>query len=99
MVEEALEIDKATNTDLWRKAMNKEMAKVKIAWKTHDGLMPQQAREGKVPDLIGFQEIGCHIVFNIKMDFTRKAHFVTSGHTTTAPSSMTYSSAISHDSI
>jgi hypothetical protein len=28
-----LEIDKATDTDcFWRKAVNKEMAKVKIAW-------------------------------------------------------------------
>jgi hypothetical protein len=25
--------------------------------------------------MIGFWEIGCHIVFDIKMDFTRKARF------------------------
>jgi UPF0288 family protein (methanogenesis marker protein 3) len=35
-VEEALEIDRVTNTDFWRKAVNKEMAKVKIVWATHD---------------------------------------------------------------
>jgi hypothetical protein len=100
MVEEALEINKAMNMDLWRKAVNKEMAKVKIAWKTHDGYTtPQQTREGKVPDLVGFQEIGCHIVFDVKMDFTRKACFVAGGHTTTALSSMAYSSTISRDSI
>jgi hypothetical protein len=98
-VKEALEIDKATNTDLLRKAVNKEMAIVKIAWKTHEGLTPQQAQEGKVPDLIGFQEIGCHIVFDVKMDFTWKAQFVAGGHTTTAPSSMMYSSVVSRDSI
>jgi hypothetical protein len=34
---EALEIDRFTNTDFWRKAVNKEMAKVKITWATHDG--------------------------------------------------------------
>jgi hypothetical protein len=79
--------------------MNKEMAKVEIAWKTHDGYTPQQAQEGKVPDLVGFQEIRCHIVFNVKMDFTRKALFVAGSHTTTAPSSMMYSSIISRDSI
>jgi hypothetical protein len=98
-VEEALEIDKATNMDLWRKAVNKEMAKVKIAGKTHDGFTPQQAREGEVPDLFGFEEIGCHIVFDVKMDFTRKVCFVAGGHTITAPSSMTCSSVISRDSI
>jgi hypothetical protein len=42
-VKEALEINRATNMDLWRKAVNKEMASVKIAWKTHDGYTPQQA--------------------------------------------------------
>jgi hypothetical protein len=99
MVEEALEINKAMNTDLWRKAVNKEMAQVKIAWKTHNGYTPQQTQEGKVPDLVGFQEIGCHIVFDVKMDFTRKARFVAGGCTTAAPSSMTYSSIISRNSI
>jgi hypothetical protein len=71
-VEEALEIDRTTNTDLWRKAINKEMSHVKIAWKANDGHTPQQVREGKVPEFTGFQEIGCHIVFDIKMDFMRK---------------------------
>jgi hypothetical protein len=99
MVEEALEIDWTTNTDFWRKAINKEMAKVKIAWITHDGHTPQQVREGKASEFIGFQKIGCHIVFDIKMDFTRKARFVTGGHTTTAPTSITYLSVVSRDSV
>jgi hypothetical protein len=104
-VAEAFEIDIATpGMDFWRKAIsNKErMAKVKIAWKTStsNGLTPQQAREGKAPELIGFQEIGCHIIFDVnKMDFKRKARFVAGGHMTTAPSSMTYSSVVSRDSI
>jgi hypothetical protein len=98
-VKEVLEVERVTNTDCWRKAVNKEMAKVKIAWATHDGHTPQQMREGKVPQFIGFQEIGCHIVFDIKINFTWKARFVTGGHTTTAPSPMTYSSGVSHDSV
>ena len=98
-VQEALEIDRMTNTDLWRKAINKEMSRVKVAWKTHDSNTPQEVREGKVPELTGFQEIGCHIIFDIKMDFTRKARFVAGGHTTEAPSSLTYSSVVSRDSI
>jgi hypothetical protein len=32
-VEEALQIDEETNTDLWRKALAKEMSKVRVAWK------------------------------------------------------------------
>ena len=98
-VKEALDIDRATNTDFWRKAINKEMSKVKVAWVTHDGLTPQDIRDGKTTEFVGFQEIGCHMVFDIKMDFTRKARFVAGGHTTEAPTSMTYSSVVSRDSV
>jgi hypothetical protein len=84
---------------LWQKAINKEMMRVKVAWETRDTYSPQDVREGKAQDLIGFQEIGCHIVFDIKMDFTRKARFVAGGHTTEAPSSLTYSSVVSRDSV
>jgi hypothetical protein len=69
-VEEALNIDRITGTDFWRKAINKEMSKVKIAWKLHEGHTPEQVRQGLAEDLIGFQEIGCHLVFDVKMDFT-----------------------------
>jgi hypothetical protein len=49
--------------------------------------------------MIGFQEIGCHIVFDIKMDFTRKARFCAGGHTTNTPVVMTYLSVVSMDSV
>ena len=39
------------------------------------------------------------MVFDIKMDFTRKARFVAGGHMTEAPASMTYSSVVSRDSV
>ena len=54
-------------TDFWRKALNKEMSKVKVAWEARDGITPDDVRNGKVLDLIGFQEIGCHVVFDVKM--------------------------------
>jgi hypothetical protein len=38
-------------------------------------------RNGNVPDLIGYHEIKCHIVFDIKMDFQRMARFLAGGHT------------------
>jgi hypothetical protein len=40
--------------------------------------------------MIGYQEIGCHMVFNVKMDFTQKAKFVAGSHTTEATASITY---------
>ena len=98
-VEEALAIDEETGTNFWRNAMGKEMGKVKVAWKTRNDVTPEQVRTGKVADMIGFQEIKCHVIFDVKMDFTRKARFVAGGHLTEAPGSITYSSVVSRDSI
>ena len=53
----------------------------------------------KEPLMIGFQEIRCHVIFDVKMDFTRKARFVAGGHTTDTPASITYSSVVSRDSV
>jgi len=40
-----------------------------------------------------------HIIFDIKMDFTRKACFVAGGHKTDPPATLTYSSVVSRDSV
>jgi hypothetical protein len=81
-VEEALQLDDETNTDLWRKALAKEMSKVKVAWRSVDDYTPEQVCTGKAATLIGYQEIRCHVIFDVKMDFTRKARFVAGGHMT-----------------
>jgi hypothetical protein len=48
---------------------------------------------------VGHQHIPCHLVFDVKMDFTRKARFVAGGHVTEPPASITYASVISRDSV
>jgi hypothetical protein len=98
-VEEAFEIDRLMGTDYWQRALNKEMSKVKVAWNAHDNITPDDIQSGKVKDMIGFQEIGCHIVFDIKMDFMRKARFCTGGHTTDTLMAMMYSSVVPRDSV
>ena len=99
-MDDALRLDEETGTNLWRKAIEKEMSKVSVAWKEHEGTgTPQDAREGRVADMIGFQEIKCHMIFDVKMDFTRKARFVAGGHMTEAPGSITYSSVVNRDSV
>ena len=60
---------------------------------------PEQIRRGEAEDMKGFQEIKCHIIFDVKMDFTRKARFVAGGHTTETPVALTYSSVVSRDSV
>jgi hypothetical protein len=88
-----------TGTDHWQRALNEEMSNVKVVWNVCDDITPNDVQSVKVKDMIGFQEIGCHIVFNIKMDFTRKARFCAGGHTTDTPAAMTYSSVVSRDSV
>ena len=89
-IEEALEIDEQTGTNFWQQVINKEMQHVKIAWIAKDGFTPKQVRKGQVPELRSFQEIGCHCIFNIKMDFTRKCRFIAGSHTTEAPAAIAY---------
>ena len=50
--------------------------------------------------LPGFQDIGCHIIFDIDMygEFTCKERLVAGIHMTDPPVSITYSSVVSRDS-
>jgi hypothetical protein len=97
-VREALAIDKETGTDFWWQAIQKEMKKVMVAFEYDDTLTPEQARTDK-SKYVGFQEITCHIIFDVQMDLTRKARFVADGHLTEPPVSVTYSSVVSRDSV
>ena len=50
----------------------------------------------KVPP--GYQEIRCHLVFDVKMeDFRRKARYVAGGHTTEPPAIIVYASVVSRN--
>ncbi len=86
----ALEIDKETHTDFWQKAIAKEMLHVRPAFNI-------QPPDSKPP--VGSKCIPCHMIFDIKMDFTRKARFVAGGHVTDPPTSITYSSVVACDSV
>jgi len=57
--------------------------------------------KGDVKDLIGYQRITGNLNFDIKLgeNFRRKARFVADGHKTKTPSSSTYSTVVSRDSV
>lgn len=95
----ALEIDQETGTDFWAKAIAKEMSRVKIAYEPKPDASPNDIRSGADKTFIGYQEISCHLVWDIKMDFTRKARWCANGATTVSPPSLTYSSVVSRDSV
>ena len=96
---DALRIDAETGTDFWAKAINKEMGKAKVSYEEVETCTPDQARHGQAPELTGFQEIKCHLIFDVKMDFTRKARFVAGGHMTDTPVGLCYSSVVSRESV
>ncbi len=48
---------------------------------------------------VGSKYIRCHMNFEIKINFTRKARFVAGGHMTDPPAYLTYSSVVSRDSV
>ena len=93
-VEEAFKIDEETQTTYWRDAINEEMKKIKEmeAFKIYNG---------KPEDLFGYKQISTHMIFDIKLgeNFRRKARLVADGHKTDPPSSVTYSSVVSRDSV
>jgi hypothetical protein len=64
-----------------------------------DNATPKSVRANKVDELHGFQEIKCHNIFDVKIDFTWKARFVAGGHMTEAPNLLTYSSIVLRESV
>jgi hypothetical protein len=51
------------------------------------------------PPPIGSQWIPCHMVFDVKIDFTRKARFVAGSNVAQPPKCLTYSSVVAQDSV
>jgi hypothetical protein len=84
-------LDKDIDNTLWQDAVRKEMKNVRVAFKILNG-------EEAVPPT--YQEIRCHMMFDVKMeDFCRKARFVSGGHTADTPYAMTYASVVSRESV
>ena len=81
----------AENGDtLWQDAINKEMANNMIVFEVLE--------EGEsVP--VGYTRITCHLIFDVKMDLTRKARYVARGHLMDPPASMTYVSVVGRETV
>ena len=88
---EARELDASNGNQLWEKAIKKELDKVKIAFELLD--------DAEGPP-IGSKLINCHLIFDVKMDLTRKARLVAGGHLNKeVPKHITYSSVVSRESV
>ena len=92
-VTQARQIDAKYGNMLWWDAICKEMKNVRPAFEVFEG--------GTDPLPGGYQEIKCHMIFDMKIreNFCRKARLVAGGHTTETPATLTYSSVVSRDSV
>ena len=89
-VKHAYVIDKRNGNNLWTKAIEKEMSNVGIAFEILD--------EGSQAP-IGWSKESGHLIFDVKMDFTRKARWVLDGHKTADPAGSTYAGVVSRESV
>ena len=88
--EDAMRIDKENGDDFWAKALAKEMGNVGVAFE----VLP---KGHKAPP--GYKKSSGHLIFDIKMDFTRKARWVKDGHKTPSPENSAYAGVVSRESI
>jgi len=89
-VDHALLLDKENGNTLWADAIAKEINNVSIAFRILENAQ-------SIP--IGYGHIRCHMIFDIKMDFTRKVRMVAGGHVTDVPENITYASVVSRETI
>jgi hypothetical protein len=89
--DDCVRLDKENDNTLWQDAVRKEMKNVRIAFQIlndADAIPPT------------YQEIRCHMIFDVKMeDLWRNARFVAGGHTTNTPHAMMYASVVSRESV
>ena len=95
-VEDAFRIDPMNNNHFWRTAIEKELKTVCAAYKLYDkngkNFTPEQIRADRKKHLVGYKEITCHFVFDIKLDgsFTQKARFCANSSKTDVPKSLIF---------
>ena len=89
-IKRALKIDDETSSSHWRDALTREAKTVLPALKILD-------KNESVPP--GYKYIELLTIFDIKMDLTRKARICARGDQTETPSSITYASVVTRESI
>ena len=90
VVKNAQELDQRNGNTFWMDALAKEMTNLMIAFEIQEG--------GRKAPPGWFKATG-HIIFDVKMDFTRKARWVKDGHKTPNSTTSSYAGVVSRESI
>ena len=72
-VEDALRIDRKNDNTLWNNSIGKEMKISRVAFNFID-------RNDHAP--VSYKQITCHLIFDVKIDLTSKARYVSGGNIT-----------------
>ena len=86
----AYKLDEENNNSVWRDAIKKEMANVSAAFDILDG--------SRTPSPMHIK-LQTQIIFDVKMDFTRKARYVGRGDKVPPPEESTFAGVVSRDSV
>ena len=86
----ARELDRKNNNTLWIHALSKEIINIGVAFEV---ILDGKQRPAD------WSKLTRHIIFDIKMDFTRKARWVLDGHKTPNPAISKYAGVVSRESI
>ena len=89
-VKEAYEIDKKNGNTFWKDSVDKEMHRIGIAFEIleDDEFVPKNHKR-----------VTGHTIFDVKMDFTRKARWVLDGHKTPHPEGSTHFGVVVRESV
>ena len=89
-IKHAQAIDTVNKNTLWQDALKLEMTNVGVAFTILED-------NEHVPP--GYKKSSGHIIWDLKMDFTRKARWVKDGHRTPDPETSKYAGVVSRESI
>ena len=89
-VNHAMEIDRKNGNTMWKDALAHEMFNVGVAFEIlEEG---QAAPPGRC-------KVSGHLIWDVKMDFTRKVRWVLDGHRTPDPIGSTFAGVVSRESV
>jgi len=89
-IEHGKRLDKENGNIIWVDAFTEEMTNVSVAFEVLE--------EGEyVP--VGWSKSTGHLIWDVKMDFTRKCRWVKDGHRTPDPKVSNYAGVVSRDSV
>ena len=89
-VDHTMEVDRKNGNAMWRDALAFEMFNVRVVFEILE-------EDQSAPT--GWKKASGHLIWDVKMDFTRKARWVLDGHKTPDPIGSTFVGVVSHESV